>query len=350
MLATELYAKVAPFAMLCSKHALSPNYRALMLSNDKVRGCASFGAMEVDVNLGLEREIYVNAEAFLQVTRSLSNKDLELSVRENVLAWKCGAARGQLAILSEKISIDETTFVVEPVFELPAGFSRSLDLGSIAAGTTALLSVGLYGVLLDNGSILKAYASDDTTISICKLSDPVDDTALAVTLSPDAAKLLATITRKPAMLSFSATAVFCKTGDTRLVLKQVPALKHDIKSIAAGFSKSEISLPLDREIITNFNRRADALAEEGKAIVTIRVEDGMTKLAFVDGVSSTEEFYLVDAASDISVDPIHIEARRMSKALAQATNIVFDYAEQNVLVLRGENEFAFVISGKRPTA
>jgi hypothetical protein len=70
-------------------------------------------------------------------------------------------------------------------------------------------------------------------------------------------------------------------------------------------------------------------------------------LDFSEVVGVSEEHYEVTDAPQISVPPIRIEARRLAKALAHATVLVFDYVEQNVLVLRGPEEFIFAITGRR---
>ena len=82
-------------------------------------------------------------------------------------------------------------------------------------------------------------------------------------------------------------------------------------------------------------------------MVTITIEDGCTALRFAEIGGATEAHYEVTDAPRISVPPIRVDARRLAKGLAHATELVFDYAEQNILVLRGPDEFIFGITGRR---
>lgn len=327
---------------------MSSAYQVLHITPTSVRGCAAFGIMEVEVALDDIKDFYIDADTFLSILKNLPNAELELSLKDKVLHWLCGPARGQYAC-KDQVTMPELKWEKTPSTELPSDFSKNLELGSLACGTTALLSVGLYGTVLENNSELCAYASDDTTISCCQLSEGIEDSVEKATFSPDACRLLGVITnRNKAALAIDATTLYCQTSDTKLILKQIPPLKQDINNALENFQKSDISISLNREVIKAFIARAEALTEEkGRAVVTISVEDRATQLRFVENTSITEQFYLVEDAPDIKVPPIAIEARRLSKALAHSKEIIFDYAEKRVLILRGDNEFQFVIMGKR---
>ncbi len=49
----------------------------------------------------------------------------------------------------------------------------------------------------------------------------------------------------------------------------------------------------------------------------------------------------------MTVKPIQVEGKRLAKALSHANRLVFDYADNNVLLLRGAYDFAYAIIGRR---
>jgi hypothetical protein len=114
-----------------------------------------------------------------------------------------------------------------------------------------------------------------------------------------------------------------------------------------GFQSQEIKIDLNRDVITKFIRRAEALAEDrGQTSVAISVDNGSVRLTFAEGKSSSEEYYLAEGQTEVNVVPITVDSRRLSKALSQASVIVFDYAAKDVLALRGAEDFIFILSGK----
>src|SRR5580700_7683198 len=165
MIASELYARLSPFSQLCNRNALSPTYRSMFLSDSKVRGCAQFGAMECEVSLGINAEVVVDAEAFLQLLRSLPpSADLKLEVKENIIIWACGAARGRISGIPEAVDIPVLAWDPGNLKEVPKEFSKLLELGALSCGSTALLSLGMYGIQLDNKEGFTVSASDDATL------------------------------------------------------------------------------------------------------------------------------------------------------------------------------------------
>jgi hypothetical protein len=349
MLATEFSKRLSPFALMINRNAMAASYKCLGLSSSIVRGCAAFGVMEVDVDLPLsDALIYVKADEFMQVMKSLPAADLELSVKENSLHWKCGSAKGQLALLGDKIEIPEMPEALyASTMEVGDEFAAALSMASLAAGSTALLSVGLYGVTLINDDYLEGFASDNRTFSTARLCAHVDDAPDIATLSPQTTELIASIISDGSLFGFDDKGVYCATATTRLAVNQVAPLKHDLRKMADKYQDETLVAPLNRDIIAQFIKRADAMADErGRATVSLSVEKGAAMLAFQGSKSSSEEFYLVEGQKDITVEPIKIEARRMARALAHATDLIFDYSRQGALVLRGANGFRFVISAQ----
>lgn len=351
MKASELRDAISPFTGIVNKHALSPTYRALRLAPTYIRGCAAYGTMELEMATGLDSETHVDGDAFLQVLRSLPSADLEMRASEGSLHWKCGAARGQLALLGDKIEIPAPAWPegIEAQ-KVPDGFARMLELAALGCGSVALLSVGLYGITLSNRSDgLYGYSSDNVTIAAARVGDKIPGPE-SLTLSPDAVRLAGMLSgRGDLAAAFDADSFYLQTPSTRCVIRQVPALKFNLKDVVSPFLTREVQVELDREVILSFIRRAEALAEErGKTEVNISVSEGAVRLGFSEGKSSSEEYYLAEGVAAAEIAPISIDARRLSRALARASHIVFDQADKAALVLRGESEFAYVISGKKP--
>lgn len=347
MLATDLAKQLASFSLLSNKNALSQIYSSLYLTPTLVRGCSAFGVMEVEVPTGIERPVVIDAEAFLQVLKSLPGKELSFSIQDSVLQWECDFAKGKLALKESSIEIPELQWPINPDVEVTSKFSKGLELGALACGSPALLSLGLYGILIHNFDQLRAYSTDDTTISSCLLGEAIPSKIEIVTLSPDAVKLLVDVTSDKACLAFDESTVYCSTPSTRLLLKQIAPLKHDIKEGAKQFSNCSQIVILNRDVISRFVRRSEALTEnKGKVEVSVSVNKGSVRLEFDEGKSFNEEYYLAEGSTDLTVQPVTLEARRMTKVLSSATSIAFDHAKDGILIFQGDNEFQFVICGK----
>ena len=352
MLASDFQTRLAPFTTLINARALSVNYRALYLSPTGVRGCAAYGSMEVEVATGLDREVHVDGDMFLQVLRSLPAAELEMQISDGSLRWKCGAARGQLATLGEGVEVAVAEWPKDlKMTEVTPTFGQGLDLGSIACGTTALMSVGLFGVTIHNEGMMTACSTDNNTIASAKLGEVIPGPAMT-TLSPDGAKIVSMIvSRSKASVAINDTTIYCRTPDTKLVVKQIPPLKFPVQELVAKYLGEEIAVDIRRDIIAAFVRRAEALTEEKKRTdVAISAEGGSVRLLFSEGKASSEEYYLSEGGPSVKIDPIWIDSRRMSRALVHASKVVFDYASAGALTLRGPGSFVFVISGRGPEA
>jgi hypothetical protein len=331
--------------------ALSANYRALSLSSTRVAGSAVFGAMEIAVDTDLASEVFVDGESFLQVLRSLPAGELKLAATASSLSWTCGAAKGQLALMGENLRVVPVEIPEDLQFtEVDSNFGRGLDRGGIACGSSALMSLGLYGVSITNGADVRAYSSDDNIIASARMGATIHRMPAVATLSPAGAKILTALTSSgKASVAVDDQTVYCRSSAARLMLKQIPPLKYKIADQLATFLPESINIPLKGDIIAAFIRRAEALTEEKRRTdVSISVTDGAVRLSFIDGKSSSEEYYLAEGGGAISVDPILVDSRRLARALGQASRIAFDHIERGALVLRGDQEFVFVIAGKSP--
>ena len=170
MKSNELATQIAPFKKLNSKGSLSAAYRSLCFTKDKVRACSNAAILDAKMKHGIGEETFVDTTSFLAVVDSLPEKhDIEFTVEEGVLHWKCGPARGKLATLSidnmPEIPKKKRNGGWTPVKQ----FATVLELGGLSCGSAAATSTGMYGIVLDNRDDFCVYASDDVTISACFL-------------------------------------------------------------------------------------------------------------------------------------------------------------------------------------
>lgn len=357
MQASELYNQLRPFTLLSHEKLLSPSYKALHITPTAVRGHSPFGVMEVEASLGIETEAYVDASRFLQVISTAPAGNFQLLVEDNKLQWFCedpGETKryemtGYFSLISSGVTIPALPWdgrgEMVPVGET---FGRGLQLAALGCGSQAYISVGLYGVVIENEADgLYAYASDNNAIASCRLADRSDAFAERITLAPDALALLADVSRGETAISITEDSIYCQTPTTKLVVRRKADLKSDLRSIAAGLRGQELSLPIDRESLSAFIRRVDALAEDKqKARMLIAVEDGATRLEYEDSISFSAEYYLVQAEEPFNISPIQLEPRRIFRALGSADTVVFDYVDRHALVFRGPNDFLFGVHGK----
>jgi hypothetical protein len=352
--ADELYRQLSLFTKLTQKQALTASYRALAFGVDYVRACGLFGQMESFLELGLGAEAFVDCEDFLQLLRSLPAAEFKAELVEGALHWSCGAATGHLTLMAgdrEQIVVPSPVFNgMAPEGMIAAQFGEGLELGALSCGSSTVRLLGLQGVQISNSNGRSyARATDNTTLSSCCLGPELDGSD-TITLLPEAIELLAALIKRDgdAMMAHDDSSVFCVTENTRLLLYQVPPLRTNVGEILSRFTTAEVRQRLNHEAVAAFLKRAMALSEGGgHAMVEISVDEGRTRLSFNEIGSSSQEYYPADDGPRVTVPAIRLEASRLAKALAHADELVFDYAAQNVLLLRGDNEFTYAITGRR---
>jgi hypothetical protein len=349
--APELYRRLAPLGRLANKRALSPAYRAMALASDLAGAAAPYGAMQCAVELAIDQPVSVDAEDFLRVLHSLPDSEFVPAVDEHALRWRCGPAKGHLALLDAGLQIPK------PVFDGDVGaidnqrFAAGLELAALACGGPAVRSFGLESVQLHTTpEHTWGYATDSIALSSACLGAALPLTA-PVTLKPEAAALLSSVVRSTTTNFFvggDAGSVYAVTDDSELQLYQLTVTRHDLAAQVAPLRRHEIELPLFREAVAGFLKRAEGLGEErGSTLVEIAVKQGRTLLGFSVPTGSSEEYYDVTDAPPITVPPITVEVRRLARALAHADYLVFDQAAEHRLVLRGEHDFVYGIGGRR---
>ena len=340
MKADDIYSSLEPFRLL-SRKGLSPIYRVLHCTPEKVSGCATFGQMEIEIDMGLSEPIFVYTDNFLALLRSLPAQEVTFTCVGHALEWECGKAKGKISCVED---IEMPSFEwKQPHTALAKDFAKRLDSIDLGLSST-LLSVGVYGFTFENGHDLRAYCSDTISIASVKLAETIAKSPDKLTLNPEAVKLLMKMIRNEPKIIFDDTSVYLETDDAKLILKQIPKLKHDIKALASDFTEHKITAPLNSDVIGAFMRRADALAEDkNNTHIFISLDKGAVALRFEDERSMSEESY--EAETNVVTKPVKVQVSALVKALPYASEMVFDYAEKGVFVLRGDNDFFYAISG-----
>lgn len=401
--APGLYKRLALFGAVVSAKAISVNYRAMAFGPDSVRACAPWAEIQARTATGLDDEICVDGANFLAQVKDAPERAPFVMRREgNGLRWECGPARGRLPQLDATVATPATGKATHPV---GPDFGAGLRLGALACFATALTRAQeLQGVQIYNrNGHAYAASSDSTIVAACCLGEALPiPKGKVVTLNSEGAALLAELTyrrpqaalnlrhdpggnreaeqqelidRLPAdlqaqvakgLLSLSAalkqaeeappevrigigTMVHCATADIDVQLHQLNPLRYDLAEKIAPYAGGKQVVELKRETLAAFIRRAEGLAEiRAETLVELAVSDGAFTMAFKEALSGeAEEQYRVEGVPKFTVPPVRLEARRLARALAAATELVFDYAKQHVLILRGPNEFLFGVSGRR---
>lgn len=352
---------LAPVKLLANKHALSAVYRTLELSHSMVRACASYGTIEIDMQLGIptDQVYYVDAMTFLAVVDSLAaQEDLKLVRDKEALKWSCGSATGRLALAA----IDQMPGIGEypegdPLL-IPDGLKQALELGALSCDSMSLASMGMHGVVLDtrNESFyqLDIYSSDNITVSYSSI--PRSETDVwpeLITLTPPAAELLAEVLNKNGGLMFTDTSLYYWDEGTRLRLSLAAPLKHDLAKVVSQYAETEKNVALPTDGIAAFIKRVNALAESKKdSAVTLYAMDGQLALSFSENIAASDEYFLV---KDLSIPEgqleIRLDATRLARALAHVELVALDHVERNTIVFRGGADalvsFQYLVAGKK---
>jgi hypothetical protein len=306
--------------------------------------------MSVDVDLAElgDAEVYVGANLLLKTLAALPDEQIEFCVTGSTLAWSCGRARGALGLWSPDDDERLPPFdwqVRDFRFEVGDRFSDALMLGALACGSTALNTAGLYGVVLDNrGADLRAFASDNRTLSSARLRARLPDSADIATVHPEVIPLLAHIGARPyAALSFDQSRIFMSALHTRLVVHNRSPLRADLAAIVEErLRQITMTAPLNRETVKDLLKRAEPVSNTSGLDGTIAVDDGTVTLAVSEGEMFTT-VYLLSNTPGIALPPIRVALRRFAKALPHVTEIGF--GGDHVTLTDGQR-FIFVVEGR----
>jgi hypothetical protein len=344
---------LAPFKKFCNKQALSAVYRTLRITPDRVTAASANGLLEVLCELGLEAEALVDATAFLALLDSLpSTEELALSVDKSVLQWTCGSAKGRLALAALE-NLPTLGKMGKPTWQPPVGFIDLLRAGGLSCQASTLASVGMHGVSLHfDEEAVRACSSDNLSISMATLEIeglPPGLSGDPLTFAPEATTLLADLIAEDGAILFRDDYIYYRDAGTRLLLKQIAPLKHDLVKGASRFAGRKLLATIPKERISAFIKRATSLSEAKRnSTVTLRAEHGQLSLEFSENTAASDEYYLVDGLALADELEIKVDAVRLSRALAYVDRVALDHVGEGALIFIGEDpDFVYSIAGKK---
>lgn len=356
MNSSTLRTLLAPFKQMVNTHALSSAYRTLKLTPETITAQSGFGVMSAQATLGITEECYVDAAVFLTVMESLpENQNVKLKINKGNLDWSCGQSKGRIAsVVIENFPELERTRNKKRAWQPPLEFAEALELGALSCESSTLATIGMYGVVIDNRDGLCVYSSDNSTVSACAVgSGDIKVAAMPklVTLLPEAAGLLVAVlkTATDAWLEFSEKDVFLSSENMTLLVAQSAPLQQDIAKILEQYLSGETSVEIPPQRVQAFIKRVGALAESKKHIdLFLHIKEGRIALSFSEGVASADEYYLAEALKGVkNFAPVAVGAASVARALRYIQEIIVDYVERHVIVLRGESPtFYYMVAGK----
>jgi hypothetical protein len=352
--ASDIALALSPFKLILTKNAVSPVYTALKLTPKKVCGLSAYANMEVNTEIGIDGECFVNANAFLTIIDSISvDNEMTFSVKEGVMNWKCGSAKGRVAtmVVEDEIVSIKKKGNTETAWEVAPGFGKALELGAVSCDNNGLASVGLYGIVVQNDTRLRVYSSDNTSISYCEGAEyGIEGMPEKFTLSPEAAAVLSAVCRRSeGHIHFEQNGIFFFSPASRLVVRYSDPIQKDIYKIVEKFKRKGTTVPIPGPIIRSFIKRASVLAErQALTEVILTVGEGRIALSFEQNTNSSQEYHLAEALDNLpAMPPVKLNAQKLVRALQGASDILTDHLAQRVLVLRGRKpQFYYMLSGQ----
>jgi DNA polymerase III sliding clamp (beta) subunit (PCNA family) len=349
MLSNEMAKLLSPFSLVSTRGAMLPQYRAIMLSPDVVRACASYGILEVYDDIGVADTVFVSAVEFLTVVRSLpSDHVVKLVTKDSVLHWSCGPAHGRLACLPA-IEMPVIPAEGKPNCVTTKEMGNALAMGGLSCNANALVQEGIYGVVMDssNYGYLTVASTDSTTLSAYEIMEKIEFKD-RITLPPPGAELLAEVIEYNGSLEvIGDKQVIYRHDKIACIASQVKPLRVDVVEMFRRYDGANEVATMARERSAKFIQQAIALAEVRKdARITLSASAGRIILAFESTNTAASEFFLVDGLDGYpDIDPVSLSCAKLARALTHTEEIVLDYVDKGIIVLRG-GAFSYVISGQ----
>ena len=348
MKSSEIATLLRPFKAVVNPRALSPSARVIEIG-PKLRANCEWAHLEVQFN-NTETPVNVDGNSFIAVVDSLADEhEFTYTVKDNTLEWRCGHAAGKFAIVPE-IALPAYSRRVKNPWPVSDDFRKVLQLGSLSAGTSALATVGLFGVAINiRDTCIQVMASDNVTMSLSEISETKLQGPATVTFTPEGIDLLALLLTKAVSLEFDDKAAYVTSSVLKARVNQINPLTQDIGQTVGNFEGAEIKVALPRDRIAAFVKRAAALAEAKRhTAVWISAKKGRLTTTFSEGIATAEEDYLIEGLDVPDLAPVQVDAGKLARALASSDFLVLDHIERHVLVLHGDKpKFRYLIAARR---
>ena len=352
MLTKEAVAALAPFKHALSKNSFNTLHRCLELTSDYVQCRTSYVALDISVSLGkFEKPIHVDGMTFLAVLDSLpDDKELHLAHRDNALHWSCGTTKGKMAVI-DMPDLEHIDHRFDSTDQPSAAFITALELGSLSCDQTTMASVGMSGVLIDT-QIRFVASTDDVTLSTCFYKNQILDTHIPdfVALSAETIPLLINTMTEIGYMEITDNTIKYADEGRFLIVSQVSPLSRqsNLISLIAKCNNGQISVPIPRDTIQTFLKRAAALTVSRPQLsVTIGIEINRITLEFDEATAQTQDYFLIDKDITIEGVRLRVNAAKFARALKYVDEMVFDYMSDHILVLRSKShDFMYIIGGR----
>lgn len=299
--------------------------------------------------VGLNEPCFVDSSTFLAVLRSLPpDYEVAFEVDGSVLKWDCGKGQSKGRIATKQV--DDLKPLPSPTsnsaFSPPEGFGNMLALGGLSCDQPVLMTLGLYGVVIDSRhDELLIYSTDNNSISVYRGGEPSSELEGMITLAPEVAEVIAAINEPDAVWQAVDDRRWVINGSTYRCLFDSRDLKADQEPVLRPFLEAEDTIPLNKERVANFIRRVNAIAEvRNDLYVEFSVENGAVQLTFDGGTSSSSDYFLVEGSSIPDISPLSLKATSLARALAHVERIALDHVDRQVLSFIGKDDaFSYII-------
>ena len=362
MKVSALSAILRPFDLAFDKKSMVSDYKSVVLTKKGAAARTARVMLRVETleELELAENLAVQGGMLYSQLRFLPpDHDIKLHVKDGNLEWHLVGAesKGRIATMPFPEIHDMPPMPADRIVDTK-DFGELLELGSMAAQNSALSSVGLYGVMLyANGDDLWCLSSNGDTLVSAKRKIPSHHSGHA-TIYPQEVEFLQELAtyknggfailggKDPRAIRFSA-----ETNTIRIdaAVALIPQLRHDLWGVAQEHIHGEVEVPLQKERLAAFVRRAEFLSESAqKTDVTLSVDKNAIGLAFAGALASADENYQL--AEELPVPQkmtAVLSSRELAKALKFCDVGLLDRMDKGVLTLKSkEGDFFYVITGK----
>lgn len=338
-------------AKISNPSSLTPLYKSLEVGPDSIRCCSEFGNFEIWLDpTGLTQPQLLNVNALIAVASSLPETgEIKFAEKDNKVNWSCGSAKGHWNLVQTDHQIptlEHTNFPWEP----PKYFPEALLLASSACQAAAV-SVGLYGILLDQiDGRLRLFSSNSIALASAAV-DANGYTGGKVTLRPPVPAIMAAIIQAcpGCKMDITQDGIYMLGDWMAAHLPLGAELEHDLAGYASAYQSSKHAANIDSPSIKKFITRARALADKHSSFnIKLQVANGRLSLEHSGLASSTEEVFLADGLpTDVNYSSVALPADMLLLPLESVTSVVLDYLPDQRLVLKGTNpEFLYVVGGE----
>lgn len=352
MLVKDLHEVVKLGARVANDYSLAPISRSIMVGKSSIRVYSEHGNLAVATeDSGLTAACWVEAKPLEAILNSLPDKsEIVLENTGAALKWKCGKAKGDLAIVPTNGEIpfpEHENFPWIATKELGVAF----ELAAIAC-QAATVSLGIYGISIgstEDGKVRLASSNSNSlaeTQIVCNYILPNS----GITVRPPVPAILSNIIQREENLALdiNENGIFCLSDNLVGQFPLSQRLTKNLFEIADQFPTSAVKVKIDGDTVRKFLNRATALVDKHATNIVLGIENGAIKLEHKGAAASSEEYFLAEGLNaQQNFEGVTLPISLMAAALRGVDTAVLDYLSQKVLILEGSNpQFRYFISGQ----